>query len=144
MSHQSAVQHPLSNFRADQVRQRGTFPLEKFWVVSRHVSAVTKFIELRVLIENDINIVNLPNQLFGLLLPLRLRNILEFGLHRIRNIAPAKAHHRVSVDHKSIHLKYRAGDPIEGALSNLFNIGRKTAGRHSNPIEEQLLKTIKE
>src|SRR5262249_38760405 len=65
-------------------------------------------------------------------------------LDRIRDIAPTKAYHRISVDHELVHLKYRAVDPVKGALSNLFDIGRKTSRRHANAIEEQLLETIKE
>ena len=79
-----------------------------------------------------------------MLLPLRLGNILEFRLHRIRDIAPAKAYHRVLVDHKPIHLKDRVVDPLQGALSNLFDIRRKISRRHANAIEEQLLETIEE
>ena len=63
---------------------------------------------------------------------------------RSADIAPAQAYHRVLVDHEPVHLKDRAVDPLEGALSNLFDIGGKTSRRHADAIEEQLLETIKE
>src|SRR5438046_1859946 len=138
------IKHPTPELRGHQVRKPGSFPSEDHFVVRRENSAVSQIVHSCIQAEKDINIVRLPSEVFDLLCPSRLRNVLELCLDSIGYVAPGKADHRVLVDHKLVHLENCVLDPLLGALSDLFDIGSRSSRRRANAIEEQLLEMIEE
>src|SRR5207247_8877467 len=86
----------------------------------------------------------LPVDVFDLLYPSRISDLLELLLDSVVDVAPGKADHRVLVDHKLVHLENCILDPLLGALSDLFDIGSRSSWRRADAIEEQLLEMIEE
>src|SRR5437763_7881492 len=136
------IKHPTPELRGHQVRKPGSFPSEDHFIVRRENSAASQIVHSCIQTEKDINIVRLPGEVFNLLCPIRLRDVLELRLDGVGNVLPGKADHRVLVDHKLVQLENGILAPRLGALSDLLAIGSTIARRRADAIEEQLLEMI--
>src|SRR5947199_9150565 len=134
----------MAELRGHQIRKPGTFPCEDYFIVRRENSAASQIVHSCIQAEKDINIVRLLGEVFDLLRPTRLWDVLELRLDSGGDVAPGKADDRVLVDHKLVHLENCILDPLLGALSDLFDIGSRSSWRRADAIEEQLLEMIEE
>src|SRR5258708_19555045 len=71
-----------------------------------------------------------------------MRDIPEFCLDSVADVAPGEPDHRILIDDELVHFEDCIVDPVIGGLSDLFHIGSRISRRRADAIEEQLLKMI--